>query len=73
LGNAGSESATYAYATTADSLSVGFTYAGKTCQSTGVPLILDTTAPKGCPENTAGTLLADTTWQACARATGFSP
>lgn len=73
LKNARNESATYAYATTTDSLRVDFTYADKTCQSSGVPLILDTTAPKVCPENTAGTLLADTTWQACVRATGFSP
>lgn len=70
--NARNEAATYSYSTASDSLRVGFAYADKTCQSTGVPLILDTTAPKTCPETAAGTLLADTTWQACVRATGFS-
>lgn len=71
LKNSRDETATYAYPASTDSLRVSFTYGDKTCGSAGVPLILDTTAPKACPETQAGVLLADTTWQACVRSSGF--
>jgi hypothetical protein len=72
LKNARNETGTYAYATAPDSLRVAFAYGDKTCTSVGAPLTLDTTAPKSCPESQPPALLADTTWQACVRATGFA-
>ena len=44
----------------------------KTCATAGVPLTFETTAPKTCPETAAPALIADTTWQACVRASGFA-
>jgi len=71
LKNSRNEAATYSYPASADSLQVSFAYGDKTCVSAGVPLILDTTAPKVCPETQSGVVLADTTWQACVRTSGF--
>lgn len=71
LKNARNETAAYSYPASADSLQVSFAFGDKTCVSAGVPLILDTTAPKACPEAQSGVVLADTTWQACVRTSGF--
>ena len=70
--NSRDESGTYAFPESSDSLKAIFTYGDKTCATAGVPLTFETTAPKTCPETAAPALIADTTWQACVRASGFA-
>lgn len=69
--NAKDEAARYAYSPAADSMRAVYTYGAKTCTSPAVPLILETTAPKTCPETAPTAVMADTVWQNCVKGSGF--